>query len=345
MVETKRRGSLTLVFVRHGETVGNRDNIRQGQLDYPLTETGVTYAKCVGLALKNVKWFQMWSSDLPRTLKTTSYLLEQRDVSNVVASSVGSGSVYLLDTCPPKDISALQLPNSAIVQQTILAREVFCGIREGLSKDTTFEEARRKVAQDTGVVPETILDTSETIADVVSRQKLLLLDMIRNCYRSKDGQAVLTSTCASSAAVTDSSSMISASASASVSIETGVKTEAGLGLHFGNVLCVSHGLYMKIFLKEWCGLVLTNIKNCSITRVHVTWDIETSNVSVAGDTGSGDNGNIDIDVGGVMPDSIVCTADNDYVNCTSHLPDQCFNTEEDVLEYTSKIDGERMYPF
>jgi broad specificity phosphatase PhoE len=278
----------------------------------------------------------MWSSDLPRTLKTTSYLLEQRDVSNVVASSVGSGSVYLLDTCtPPKDINALQLPNSAIVQQTILAREVFCGIREGLSKDMTFEEARRKVAQDTSVVPETILDTSETIADVVSRQKLLLLGMIRNCYQNKDGQAVLTSTCTSSAAVTDSSSMISA-----VSME---KTEAGLGLHFGNVLCVSHGLYMKIFLKEWCGLVLTNIKNCSITRINVTWDIETS--SAAGDTGSGDNGNMDIDVGDVMPDSIVCTADSDYVNCTSHLPDQCFNTEEDVLEYTSKIDGERMYPF
>jgi broad specificity phosphatase PhoE len=329
MAETKRRGSLTLVFVRHGETVGNRDNIRQGQLDYPLTETGVVYAKCVGLALKNVKWFQMWSSDLPRTLKTTSYLLEQRDVSNVGASSVGSGSrsIYLLDTCtPPKDIHALRLPNRAVVQQTTLAREVFCGIREGLPKEMTFEEARSKVAHETSVLPETIIDTSETITDVVSRQKLLLLDMMRNCYQNKDGQAVLTTTSTSALAVTDSSS-------ASVSVETGA--EPGPGLHFGNVLCVSHGLYMKIFLKEWCGVALTNIKNCSVTRVHVTWDIETS--SGAGKTG--------VDLSGVVPDSIVCTADSEYVNCTSHLPDQCFNTEEDALEYTSKMDGERMYPF
>lgn len=59
-----------LYFVRHGETVANRDGIRQGvSADYPLTDRGHDQAARAGTALQGVQWHAVYSSDLPRAVK------------------------------------------------------------------------------------------------------------------------------------------------------------------------------------------------------------------------------------------------------------------------------------
>jgi len=70
--------SATVLFVRHGETTANRDGVIQGSgCDFPLTEKGQDEAVKVGLALNNVHWDIIYSSDLQRTLATTDILLSQ----------------------------------------------------------------------------------------------------------------------------------------------------------------------------------------------------------------------------------------------------------------------------
>lgn len=55
-------------FVRHGETIANRDGMIQGHCDFPLTEKGHAHAQRVGRALRNIKWHKVYSSDLTRAV-------------------------------------------------------------------------------------------------------------------------------------------------------------------------------------------------------------------------------------------------------------------------------------
>lgn len=56
-------------FVRHGQTVANREKIRQGiSADYPLTEQGHDEAHRAGVALKDENWDYIFTSDLPRAV-------------------------------------------------------------------------------------------------------------------------------------------------------------------------------------------------------------------------------------------------------------------------------------
>ena len=58
-----------LFFVRHAQTVANRDGIRQGVTgDYPLTDLGHQEAEAVGNQLKNQAFDLILCSDLRRTV-------------------------------------------------------------------------------------------------------------------------------------------------------------------------------------------------------------------------------------------------------------------------------------
>ena len=63
-----------LYFVRHGQTVANRDGIRQGiSADFPLTDQGHDEANRVGIALKDEPWDAIYTSDLPRAVAVSLY--------------------------------------------------------------------------------------------------------------------------------------------------------------------------------------------------------------------------------------------------------------------------------
>jgi len=66
-----------LVLVRHGETGHNKERVIQGQLDIPLSNTGVNQAKLLGKNLIDSLWKEVWSSDLKRAWQTANYAINR----------------------------------------------------------------------------------------------------------------------------------------------------------------------------------------------------------------------------------------------------------------------------
>jgi len=61
---------MRVIFVRHGETVENREHILQGHLHGRLTDAGIKQAKEVAIKLKDEKIDYIYSSDLARAADT-----------------------------------------------------------------------------------------------------------------------------------------------------------------------------------------------------------------------------------------------------------------------------------
>ncbi len=64
----------TIYIVRHGETNENLNHIIQGQSDSVLNETGKLQAKKISQKLKNIKFDNVFSSDLSRTKETAEII-------------------------------------------------------------------------------------------------------------------------------------------------------------------------------------------------------------------------------------------------------------------------------
>lgn len=137
-------------LVRHGETTGNRDKIRQGQgPDFPLTEKGVLGALVAGEALKDIPFDAVYSSDLGRAVRTCELIVSKsRHVSS----------------------SRISLHRSL--------REIHFGIREGLHIDTTRDQAKAIIAESQGVSVDEVDDHAETDEELF-RRHLHVLDTIR----------------------------------------------------------------------------------------------------------------------------------------------------------------------
>ena len=140
-----------IYLVRHGETTGNRDKIRQGQgPDFPLTDKGVLGALVAGEALKDVPFDAVYSSDLGRAVRTCELIVSKsRHVSS----------------------SRISLNRSL--------REINFGIREGLHIDTTRDQAKAIIAESQGISPEEVDDHAETDEELF-RRHLHVLETIRD---------------------------------------------------------------------------------------------------------------------------------------------------------------------
>lgn len=68
----------TFYIVRHGETNENLNRIIQGQTNSVLNETGKIQAKNIAEKLKNIKFDNVFSSDLLRTKETAEIIALQR---------------------------------------------------------------------------------------------------------------------------------------------------------------------------------------------------------------------------------------------------------------------------
>jgi 2,3-bisphosphoglycerate-dependent phosphoglycerate mutase len=64
-----------LVLIRHAETVANRDNIKSGWSNTPLTPKGIKQARSVREDMGGYKYDQVFLSDLERCQDTTQYAI------------------------------------------------------------------------------------------------------------------------------------------------------------------------------------------------------------------------------------------------------------------------------
>ncbi|KAL3201637.1 hypothetical protein MRX96_042887 [Rhipicephalus microplus] len=70
-----------LTLVRHGETLHNKDNVIQGQLDVPLSTIGLEQAELLGKHLQQQRFTHVYSSDLSRAKQTAQSILEKNQVT------------------------------------------------------------------------------------------------------------------------------------------------------------------------------------------------------------------------------------------------------------------------
>ncbi len=69
---------MKIILVRHGQSTANKERIRQGHLDYPLSELGEQQAAELGQQMKKEKFLcqGVYSSDLSRASKTAEIITE-----------------------------------------------------------------------------------------------------------------------------------------------------------------------------------------------------------------------------------------------------------------------------
>lgn len=70
---------MLITIIRHGETDDNKNQIIQGHKDSPLNELGIQQARLTGQYLhqSQIRFDQIWSSDLQRAQKTARVIAEQ----------------------------------------------------------------------------------------------------------------------------------------------------------------------------------------------------------------------------------------------------------------------------
>ncbi|GFY78911.1 fructose-2,6-bisphosphatase TIGAR [Trichonephila inaurata madagascariensis] len=66
-----------LTLIRHGETAHNKDNVIQGQMDVPLSQTGLHQAELLGIHLQNQQYSHVYASDLTRAMQTAESIIRQ----------------------------------------------------------------------------------------------------------------------------------------------------------------------------------------------------------------------------------------------------------------------------
>lgn len=71
--------SVTLYFVRHGETYLNQYERMQGWSNAPLTEQGSIDVRRSGKGLKDIKFDAIYTSDLSRTVDTAELILQENE--------------------------------------------------------------------------------------------------------------------------------------------------------------------------------------------------------------------------------------------------------------------------
>ena len=69
-MELAKRGTTSILLVRHGETEWNRTGIQQGHLHGELSELGIRQAELVAGYLKEESVDLVYSSDLKRAFHT-----------------------------------------------------------------------------------------------------------------------------------------------------------------------------------------------------------------------------------------------------------------------------------
>mmetsp|Transcript_32771 Transcript_32771/g.86658 ORF Transcript_32771/g.86658 Transcript_32771/m.86658 type:complete len:243 (-) Transcript_32771:744-1472(-) len=155
--ETPPRYLFTLCIVRHGETTANKAGIIQGQsLDpsYALTPLGESQATTGGKAWSSRRWWRVYSSDLPRAIQTTEFILAEAEDRDGLPGHVTDA----------------------------LLRECAAGARQGMRIGMKEKEAKQEWAKQ-GLEP----PPRETVADMATRGQAFVERVAKELRDSEGG--------------------------------------------------------------------------------------------------------------------------------------------------------------
>ncbi len=95
----------TLIFVRHGETAANRENIFRGRMDFPLNENGIEQAKCLADELLRFHIDTIYSSPLSRAAATAKPIAKAQKLDVVIEDGITNISLGEWEGVPHTEIA------------------------------------------------------------------------------------------------------------------------------------------------------------------------------------------------------------------------------------------------
>lgn len=183
----------------------------------------------------------MYSSDLSRAADTTKFILQLQEATPMAAESV---------------------------HLTPLLRELRFGVREALPRGTSVREARDIVAKAKNISKDEVVDDTETLHEVRIRQQELLERIYKDLFEhdpavakvAPGGLAGPGEEEAASPTIVDSNNTLAGATSDTSQLPL-------------KVLAVSHGGFIKSFLRHFCAdlEVPEKISNCAVSTVLVEW--------------------------------------------------------------------------
>jgi broad specificity phosphatase PhoE len=239
-----------IFLVRHGETTANKAGILQGHCDYPLTDQGVQEAGKLGKALRDIRFDVVISSDLTRAIKTTELALLLKP-----------------------SMSSIHLERKLTTE---LVREISFGVREALPRGTSVEEAIKIVAERDGLSPDEVVDAAETEEQLVVRQKEFMgylfdeLSLVESASLGRAAENNENNGVVSEVVSIEGRIVTLTAADVAGSLETA--EDLIYGISRPRVLCVTHGGFIRRFLKNFCDVSsVEKVGNCSISVVTIDW--------------------------------------------------------------------------
>lgn len=138
-------------------------------------------------------------------------------------------------------------PNQNIVLSDSI-REIAYGVREGLSRKLTVAEAREEYARKNNLKVEDVVDTAEPTERVKNRQKDFVSQVLQDYLKENPA---------------DNHSFNDGNPS----------NDSIFKPRNVPILCVSHGGYIKLFLRTYCEFPIEkSLGNCSVSIVTIEWD-------------------------------------------------------------------------
>lgn len=114
-----------VLFVRHGETVGNREQIAHGQWESPLTDTGRQQAACTAefIASLDPPFDAVYASPLSRAHDTAAIIAERLGLAVQVHPGLKEGHLGVLEGVTYGELEAFGFPKRAIADDHFDAHE------------------------------------------------------------------------------------------------------------------------------------------------------------------------------------------------------------------------------
>jgi broad specificity phosphatase PhoE len=100
--------STKLIIIRHGETLWNVEDKKQGQLNSPLTALGIKQARALAQRLSEEAFTVLYSSDLGRAYETAEYIAARTNYDDCRTARRKIGERICSSLEPSSDILLLR---------------------------------------------------------------------------------------------------------------------------------------------------------------------------------------------------------------------------------------------